>query len=393
MGSPLPLKVAEGSPIENPSLELMMRQAFPELADAVRGRSPRILERFREMVKEILPSADELTLTELLDHLPQALQDLAIALEATSGSLQKNFLSDSRQHGVCRFHQSFNLSELLVEYSILRSLVIEEVGSAFGRMPSLAEISALNIGIDAASRRAVESFVLHQQREMQAGAEAQSKYLSFLSHDLRGSLNGILLTVEVLRREQGAVANRSESVNDLEMMRRSILDTVSAMDRFLHADKFRRGKVEVRLGKVNLGSLIPEVAKQFMEQAKEKGIEVQVDTAIAPVIVTDRELVQLILQNLLGNAVKYTKQGRVRVITSKLSGGGCQITVADDGPGIPPDQIEMIFQPYTRGPTHGQSGLGLGLTIAHEAANLLKARLWAESQVGVGSKFHLDLPA
>jgi signal transduction histidine kinase len=392
MGSPLVLKIGEVSSVENPSLELMMRHAFPELAGAVRGRSPSILERLRVVVKEVLPSADELTLTELLDHLPQALEDLAVALATKSGSLQQRFLFDSRQHGVCRFHQSFNLSELLVEYSILRSIVIEEVGKALKRAPTLDEISALNAGLDAASRRAVESFVVHQQHEVQAGAEAYGKYLSFLSHDLRGSLNGILLTVEVLRREKGASSERQEWVNDLEMMRRSILDTVSAMDRFLHADKFRRGKVEVKLGPVDLTRVISEIANQFAEQAREKGIEIVVEMQAASVV-TDRELVQVILQNLVGNAVKYTQAGKVRIASASLEHGKCRITVADDGPGIPAEQLEKIFQPYMRGPTHGQSGLGLGLTIAHEAAVLLKGKLWAENIPGTGAKFHLDLPS
>jgi signal transduction histidine kinase len=392
MGIPLAIRVAETSTVENPTVALMMRRAFPELAAAVEGQSARILERFRGMVKDALPSADELTLTELVDHLPQVLEDLAGALAAVGGTLPGNFLNDSRQHGVCRYHQSFNLSELLVEYSILRSLVMEEVTGALDRALALEEISALNAGLDAASRRAVESFVSYFQREVQAGAEAQSKYLSFLSHDLRGSLNGILLTVEVLRREQGGSAEHREFVNDLDLMRQSILDTVSGMERFLHADKFRRGKVEVKLSTVNLEALIHEVAAQFTEQAKEKGVEIAVETGNCPEVESDRELVQLILQNLLGNAVKYTKQGFVRISTHLLDRGKCRITVAYDGPGIPREQMGQIFQPYMRGPTHGQSGLGLGLTIAHEAAVLLKARLWAESQPGQGSKFHLELP-
>jgi signal transduction histidine kinase len=109
-------------------------------------------------------------------------------------------------------------------------------------------------------------------------------------------------------------------------------------------------------------------------------------------VVSDRGLVQLVLQNLMGNAVKYTMQGSIRIITTHLSRGGCRVTVADTGPGIPKEQLSQIFQPYMRGPTHGQAGLGLGLTIAHEAAVILKARLWAESQLGVGTSFHFDLP-
>jgi len=392
MEVPQKTRVLENSSVENPSVAMMMRQSFPDLASAVRSRAPRIMEHFRDLVKQSLPSADELTLAELTDHLPHVLEDLAVALAATGGILQASFVSDSREHGTSRYHQSFNLSELLVEHSILRSLVIEEVTKELERLPSLEEISALNAGMDAASRRAVESFVNHYQREVRAATEAHSKHLSFLSHDLRGNLNGILLTVEVLRRAGGGSPDRNEFVSDLDMMRRSILDTVSAMDRFLHADRLRRGKVEVKLVEIDLKSLIGEVTRQFAEQAKEKGVAIEAETGNCPKVVSDRELVQLILQNLLGNAVKYTKQGRVIVSTSPSGSGGCRITVADNGPGISKDRLEEIFQPYMRGATHGQPGMGLGLTIAHEAAVVLKSRLWAESQPGNGAKFHLDLP-
>ncbi len=211
-------------------MELMMRQSFPELAAALRGRLERILERFRVTVKEILPSGDELTFNELRDGLPDALEDLATAFETTGMGMKQGLLADSRHHGVCRYHQSFNLSELLVEYSILRSIMIEEISKEMDRPLTLEEISAINVGLDASGRRAVESFVKHQQEEALAGPEAMSKYLSFISHDLRGSLNGILLTIEVLRREFVDSAGRNSWVDDLETMRKSILDTVGAME-------------------------------------------------------------------------------------------------------------------------------------------------------------------
>jgi signal transduction histidine kinase len=392
MGVSLAKTTVENESVENPTVNLMMRQSFPELATALRGRRAQIMERFRGLVRTVLPSADELTLSELVDHLPEVLEDLAVALAAQGGTLQASFVTDSRHHGVCRYHQSFNLSELLVEYSILRSLVIEDVTKAMERSLVLVEISALNAGMDAASRRAVESFVAYHERELQATNEAHSKYLSFLSHDLRGNLNGILLTVEVLQRAKSNSSRRKELVSDLDLMRKSIMDTVSAMDRFLHADKFRRGKVEVKLGEVNLAELVRDVATQFMEQAKEKGVEIKVESDHCPTVKSDRELVQLILQNLMGNAVKYTQKGKVEISMNHAGGGRCRITVADQGPGIPKEQLDRIFEPYMRGPTHGQKGIGLGLTIAHEAAVLLKARLWAESEPGRGTKFHLELP-
>lgn len=393
MGSPLFGKGAESRAIENPSLELMMRQSFPELALALRGRMERILERFRTMVQEILPSADELTLNELRDGLPDCLEDLAVALETTGMGIRQGLLSDSRHHGVCRFHQSFNLSELLVEYSILRSIMIEEMSKQMDRPMTVEEIAGLNAGLDAVSRRAVESFVKYQQQEMNAGTEAMSKYLSFISHDLRGSLNGILLTVEVLRREFGASPARSSWVEDLDTMRRSIMDTVAAMERFLHVERFRRGKVEVTLGEINLEQVIPEMVLQFSEPARKKGVEIVADTTDCPSVVSDRKLVQLILQNLVGNAVKYSKQGQVRIVARRKDDGAVKISVSDDGPGISPAEMGKIFQPYVRGDSHGEGGIGLGLSIAHEAAQLLKGKLWAENKPGGGANFQLELPA
>jgi signal transduction histidine kinase len=69
-----------------------------------------------------------------------------------------------------------------------------------------------------------------------------------------------------------------------------------------------------------------------------------------------------------------------------------RLSVADQGPGIDPARLATMFQPFSRGETHGQSGTGLGLSIARQAADMLGAKLWAESSPGKGSTFHLDLP-
>ncbi|MDP9173684.1 MAG: HAMP domain-containing histidine kinase [Planctomycetota bacterium] len=380
--------------MDNPSLDAMMRQPLADLAMAIRARATRIFDRFRILILEVLPAADELTLSELQNSLPKVLEDLAIALAATGGPRQTNFLADSREHGVCRYHQSFNLSELLVEYSILRSILLEEITRELNRALTVDELRGLNAGIDASARRAVETFVAYQKQEIKSSSEAYSKYLSFLSHDLRGNLNGILLMVEVLRRELSAAKQFKDSLEDLDLMRRSILDTVGTMDRFLHAERFRRGKVEVKWGEVNLSTLIQDVVNQFSAQAREKGIELCIDTTRCPTITTDRELLSMVLQNLISNAVKYTRQGSVRIAAQPMGAGACQISVADEGPGIALEDMADIFQPFTRGKTHGQKGAGLGLSIAKQAADLLGANLCASSGgLGKGATFILDLPA
>jgi signal transduction histidine kinase len=135
---------------------------------------------------------------------------------------------------------------------MLRPIMLGEVTARLGRPMTVGEVSALMTALDLVIRRATLAFVEHQTRQLQAANEAQSKYLSFLSHDLRGGLNGVCLMIEVLKRELAREERFKESVDDLDMMRRSIFETIATMDRFLHAERFRKGKVQVRPSKVNL---------------------------------------------------------------------------------------------------------------------------------------------
>jgi signal transduction histidine kinase len=165
------------------------------------------------------------------------------------------------------------------------------------------------------------------------------------------------------------------------------------MDRFLHAERFRKGKVQVKPGKVDLGQLIAEVSTQFAYQARDRKLNLEVDRSDPCRAVTDRELVSLILQNLLSNALKYTPKGTVRISAAPgKAGEGCLLAVADEGMGIAKDKLSDMFTPFARGETQGQPGVGLGLSIARQAADLLGAKLWAESEQGKGSTFYLQLP-
>jgi signal transduction histidine kinase len=270
----------------------------------------------------------------------------------------------------------------------------EEVLHYLDREMTIEEISALNLAVDVAVRRGVVSFSAEQRAELQSVVEAQTKYLSFLSHDLRGGLNGVLLMIEVLRRDLAKEPKFGESLEDLDVMRRSILETVGTMDRFLHAERFRKGKVQVRPSRIDMRRLVNEVTTHFAYQAKDKKLNLVQEVADGAVITSDKELVSVILQNLVGNAVKYQQQGEVRIKVGTCDDGEniCRISVIDNGPGIAPEKLQQLFTSFTRGETHGQPGTGLGLSIARQAADLLKAKLWADSKPGEGSTFHLELP-
>jgi signal transduction histidine kinase len=380
--------------LRDATLDLLKFSSYRPVAAAVLARVDAILARWEQTVRDQLPSADRLTLEGLRDELPEILGELGRTLESDDGSHFDLLLKASDGHGRQRFHQSYAIDELMIEFGLLRPIVLDEVVSHLGRGLSPAEAAATNMGLDAALRHSVTQFTAHQQDRLRAVAEGQSKYLAFLSHDLRGGLNGVLLMVEVLKREMAGEPRFSESMQDLDAMRRSIMDTVGTMDRFLHAERFRAGKVQPRITTMDLRYVLSDVMSGFAYLCKDKGVHLEFDIPTGRSVVTDKDLLVLIVQNLVSNAVKYTAPGTtVRLSCSADSADGpTDIRVIDQGPGIAPSLLATLFDPFTRGETHGQPGVGLGLSIAKQAAELMQAELRAESTLGAGSTFTLTLP-
>jgi signal transduction histidine kinase len=372
-------------------LHFFQAKAFPELAAAVRARAANVLARWENAVKEILPSADELTHADLRNSLPDTLENLAAALESNKASPTRVLLTESQEHGAVRFVQSYNLTELLIEFDVLRPILMEETALHMGRDITLGEIIALNMGVDLSARRSVLSFVSHQRRELEAAANAHAKYLSFMSHDVRGGLNAIMLSTDVLYQEMSGHPQFAEAIQDLDTIKRNILETVGTMDRFLRAEQLRSGKVVAKKSPVNLLSLSNELAAQYRHHLHGRGLEIVAASSNGAVAQTDRDLVFTILQNLVGNAVKYAGQKPVRVLITTGPGGAHTVAVTDEGPGIPPERLDQLFSPFVRGDTRGQSGVGLGLYIARQAAEILGATLTATSKVGAGTTFSLAL--
>jgi signal transduction histidine kinase len=373
-------------------LHFFQAKSFPELAAAVRARGPTVLARWEAAVKEILPTADELTHSQLRNSLPDTLENLARALESSQPSPTRTLMNESQEHGAVRFIQSYNLTELLIEFDVLRPILMEETALHMKRDVSLGEIIALNMGVDLASRRSVLAFVNYQKQELVAAANAHAKYLSFMSHDVRGGLNAILLSTDVLHQELADHPQFAEALTDVETIKRNIHETVSTMDRFLRAEQLRSGKVTPRLTEVDLLKLAGELGTQYRQQAMARGSRIKVEATAEVTVRTDADLLFTILQNLVGNAVKYAGGGDI-TIAIKAAPGMTSVSVSDKGAGIPPERLEQLFAPFVRGETQGQTGVGLGLYIARQAAEILGATLRAESKVGDGTTFHLELPA
>jgi signal transduction histidine kinase len=158
--------------------------------------------------------------------------------------------------------------------------------------------------------------------------------------------------------------------------------------------KLESGKVEYRITEVPIGEMVDDFTPLIAPQMQSKGLEFSAVCADPAVTVrADREKVERIVLNLLANAIKFTDRGRVE-LRCDVNQSDVRLTVEDTGRGIPPDQLETIFEPFVqveRGLNRTSDGTGLGLSIARDLAEGMGGSLTAESQLGVGSSFTLTL--
>jgi len=374
--------------------DLLRNQRFPEIAALLREQSQTIVERWESMVRQALPAADSLTLAQVRDEVPQTLAKLADALEFGSDQVRE-LISQTGGHAVERVRQGYNVEELMIEYRLLRRIVIEQVESALSRRSSMAEDLALSIGIDTVVQQGVVAFVNRQNDLIKRASDAEAKFLAFLSHDLRNRLNHATLGLELVIRKLRDAAEYADDASLLDSIQRSITDTIEAMERVLQSERLRKSPGEPKLGRVNLRDLASAVANELSVKAKIKGLGLEIDVPPDAAITSDRQLIGLVLHNLLHNAVKYSSKGNVQISAQPPGEDrpGWVLSVSDEGPGIVPEHRERLFQAFERGETYGQPGVGLGLSIVTHAAKSLGGRIIVDSQPGMGSTFKLILPS
>ena len=238
-------------------------------------------------------------------------------------------------------------------------------------------------------------------------ADGTRKYLAFVSHELNNNLGGLLCCLNLLRRQVRADDIDRHAVGDmLDNATQIVQDTVLATSRFLHVERARHKGTPPDPAPVRLHELARRLTVQFSPQAQHKGLTLRFDVPRDAAVVSNRELIFLVLQNLVGNAIKFSHKGTVR-IGADVDAETNTVTalwVSDEGPGIPPHYLVHIFRAFRRGTPDADTadeaasvsqfpaGMGLGLTVANEAARLLGARLKVTSLPDRGATFLLVFP-
>ncbi len=235
----------------------------------------------------------------------------------------------------------------------------------------------------------------------------KSAFLARMSHELRTPLNAIIGFAEVLLDEELAPSedDQREFLGHILASGRHLLGLINEV---LDLSKIEAGKMDLRRSRVEAGALIEEVAASVKALAAEK--QISLSTAIAPALPPlwgDQAKVRQVLLNLVGNALKFTPAGGTVGIgaryvpaggqdsSSDERGGRMEISVADTGIGIPPEEQERIFQEFQQvpGAEGKEQGTGLGLALAKRLVELHGGTIRVQSAPGQGSTFTFTLPA
>ncbi|MGM0594129.1 MAG: ATP-binding protein [Pseudomonadota bacterium] len=232
----------------------------------------------------------------------------------------------------------------------------------------------------------------HRARnEAEQANRAKSLFLANMSHELRTPLNAILGFAQLLERDPAMAPEQRQT---LQTIYRSGQHLLSLINDVLEISRIEAGRMELAEAPFDLHELLAAVTDVLRLRAEEKGLtlELRVAPEVPGYIEGDQRKLRQILINLLGNAIKFTDDGWVRLSVG-LESGRLRIDIADSGQGIGENERRHIFEPFQQGPgDHRHEGTGLGLSISKEFVEVMGGRIQVTSTPGRGTTFTVHLP-
>jgi two-component system, OmpR family, phosphate regulon sensor histidine kinase PhoR len=370
-----------------------MNEYLSQLATLIVERQHQIIDQWKTAACK-LPGAQKLDEPLLLDHMPQMLQELSSALiEAQSLSiLEMRAHKSAVQHGAVRFQLGFDVEEVIAEFGLLRD-VIQEFAEVSGVNISGGVNITVNRVIDKAIAVSVQTYVRQQAEQIQ---RKRQEYLSFIVHDLKTPISAMATATHVIDEQLGAESRQSAVGKMIGVIRRNadhlnncVMEILKEESR-THALTADALELQLEFRDVDLWPMAEHLKHDCQSIADSRRNTIRNDMPYDLRLRTDSDLLLRVLQNLLSNALKYTRNGEI-VIGGAENPDSISCWVNDTGAGIPRERLDEIFRKGTADPNVAES-TGLGLAIVDKAVQMLGGTVYVESAPGNGSSFRIELP-
>lgn len=250
---------------------------------------------------------------------------------------------------------------------------------------------------DISERKRIQEATQRAKQQAEEASRIKSNFIATMSHELRTPLNGILGFASLLEEDLASQPELAEMAGIIHSSGRRLLDTLNSI---LDLSIVESGKLAVQPSPVNVTDLLEEVALLYRASAQKKGLHLRLQSPGDPMRTqTDERLLRQILNNLLNNAVKYTREGGITLAAERMTSRGdegLRIDVEDTGIGISASDRELIFHEFrqaSEGYSRAYDGTGLGLSVSQKFAHALGGRITVVSEPGKGSRFSLYLPS
>ncbi len=290
---------------------------------------------------------------------------------------------------------------ILTGYASLESAVTALRGGAYDYLIKPLDVVELRATVG----RALERRRIRQRLvELEQLDRLKTQFLSMASHELRTPLTAVSGFMQLARRRMSRLSGETDvppplreeaqkADETLELANRQAKKLARLIDELLDVSRLQQGRVEMRLAEIELTDVVRDVAERMRILSKGHEIETKIEGA-AP-IVADRDRIEQVLEDLVGNAIKYSPDSPRIEISLHVNGTNAVVSVRDGGIGIAPGEVEKIFGLFYRSPdprADHVGGLGLGLYVSREIVSRHHGRLWAEPNTGAGTTFHVTLP-
>jgi len=243
-------------------------------------------------------------------------------------------------------------------------------------------------------RKETDRNLLEERAHADLELITRDQFLTILSHDLKNSIVAISIVAGVMRsrlsKGEVDVGSLLENLGIIEQTSTGMNRMISDL---LDVERIAHGKLELRPKKVDIRALLQECAALFASVVSSKAFSIIIHTSPEPLFADlDHDRILQVLSNLIGNSVKFTPNGGIIRLSARKQETEVEISVIDNGPGIPEQAQAHIFERFSQLKLNDRLGLGLGLFIAKWIVEAHKGRMWVTSNTGTGSTFNFTLP-